>query len=81
MYYNYFLPNNYHNNTNYLTNEFILAVLKTMGLDEGYLVQDYMEEFYFGNKLGDLETMTPGIVDVSIYVVISLTFNYETTFI
>eukprot|EP00095_Tigriopus_kingsejongensis_P005622 maker-scaffold335_size202896-snap-gene-1.19 protein:Tk05622 transcript:maker-scaffold335_size202896-snap-gene-1.19-mRNA-1 annotation:"hypothetical protein DAPPUDRAFT_240263" len=65
VYNEFLIPNNFHNNTDYLANELILQLLTTVGIDQEYALADLLEVYYFQEwQLGSLEHMVPGMIDI-----------------
>ena len=65
--YNTFLkPNNLTEDETFLKYDLAEVMLKMVGIDQGYAFSDEIVAKYFEeSEMGDLKSMTPGIVDVS----------------
>ena len=65
--YNTFLkPNNFTEDETFLKYDLAEVMLKMVGIDQGYAFSDEIVAKYFEEtEMGDLKSMTPGIVDVS----------------
>ena len=66
LYGSYVEPNDLENQPDFLRYEIIEVMLRAVGIDQGYALSDLIEDYYFEpEQMGDLQAMTPGIIDVS----------------
>ena len=69
VYTEYLVPAGLHNDTDFLENELVNKLLHAIKISQGYALKDLLEAYYFRPwQMGSLEHMTPGAVDVSVYM-------------
>ena len=65
----YLDPHNYTDNVEYWSGPYMYDFLYTLGIVQSSVVAEALEDIYFYDwQIGSQEDMTPGMVDVSIFV-------------
>lgn len=65
VYNSYLEPNNLTEDVNFLTNQFIPQILKTVGVSNSYAIENLIKAAYFEEwQLGNLTNMQPGAIDL-----------------
>ena len=65
----YLEPNNYTDNVEFWSGPYMYDFLYTLGIVQSSVVAEALEDIYFYDwQIGSQEDMTPGMVDVSIFI-------------
>ena len=71
----YLEPNNYTDNVEFWSGPYMYDFLYTLGIVQSSVVAEALEDIYFYDwQIGSQEDMTPGMVDVSIFVPLELPY-------